>query len=396
MQANEPVNAKFYLSLSGRPGSPVGGLYEVNGLPARKFKKELIRVGSFTHPTTGVEFVVDANRIDGWVDTFAQMTADGERVTLAASHANTVNDSRGFIDDMFREGDSLYGIVECIGEDSLQAASRTNTSIYAEDVFKSGNGKTYPWAIQHVAMTTKPVIPGLKPFEALAASRGDTQPTQVLSLATGADSMAEITAEPVDVNPKDAVRKSFKTMAMKLWDDESLEPPVFIGKVKELRKKLTDVLAKLGDDEEEEPAEGAEDVVPEGVEVADPVVASHDVVPPEHQQAMVGLMADNRRGKLALSVQAGEITPAASKKLEDMFIGKDNAAIVLSLSHDTPDTFDMTLEAVKAQGASVQVGEKSPGQTLALSNPASGDVENPLVAGAKKMKAAADKRRAGK
>ena len=395
MTATAPQNISYYLSFSGEAGSPVGGRYEVNGLPACKFKKELIRVGRFTHPTTGVVFDVSSDTLDKWVVTFAAMSADGIDVPLAASHANTVDESRGYIRDMFREGNSLYGIVECIGEDSLIAAARVNVSIYASNTCVKGNGKSYPWAIQHVAFTNMPVVPGLKPFETLAASSDrDGLTMYTLSLEAGDTAMSDPTLDPAmpEVNPKDAVRKSFKTMMMKLWDDETLDASAFMGKVKELRKKLTDVLVKLGPDELEK--EVPKDVLPEGAEVAPPIVASADVLVKKKPDAtMVGLLADNRRGKLALSVQAGEITPAASKELEAMFIGDKNEAVVLALSQDAPDMFDAMLNAVKAQGPAVKVGEHSPGQTMALSNPANkGDEENLLVANAKKRKAANEKR----
>jgi len=386
-----PKNTGLFLSLDGNLGSPVTGLYEVNGLPARKFKKELIRVGRFTHPANGLEFEVNSDTLDGWVKTFAEMTADGEPVTLAASHANTSGEGRGFVRDLFREEDSLYGIVECIGEDALSAAARTNVSIYAESVFKSGSGKAYPWAIQHVAFTNRPVVPGLKPFEALAASADKhNKTTIILALDTGTETMPEEIAvsDPTvtDVNPKDAVRKSFKAIAMKLWDDETLDIAAFIGKVKELRKKQTDILTKLGDDDPTNDPKPED--VPADAEVAPSIVASNDVVV---DPVMVGLLADNRRSKLALAVQAGEITPAASKELETMFVGEGNTAITLSLSHKTPDMFDATLKAVKAQGPALKIGEQSPGQTLALSNVANAPVENLLVANAEKRAKAAKK-----
>ncbi len=390
MTATHDSKVTYCLSLSSKAGDPIGGRYEVNGLPARKFRKELIRVGKFVHPTTGVEFEVDGNTLDDWVTMFVAMSADGIDVPLTTSHANTVDESRGFIRDMFREGDSLYGIVECIGEDALSAAARTNTSIYATSNCKSGNGKSYPWAIQHVALTNKPVVPGLKPFETIAAS-ADGQPIHILSLAIGDEAMPDPALDAPEVNPKDAVRKSFKAIMMKLWDDESVELPQWVGKVKELRKKQIDVLVKLGPDEEAE-EKPPEETPPAGSEVAPAVVAaSNDPEPSKINPAMVSLLADNRLSKLALSVQAGEITPAASEKLKEMFVGKDNVKVVLALSNDdAPDAFEDTLAAVKAQGPAIKPGENTPGQVLSLSNPANKPAEaNALVANAEKRAKAA-------
>jgi hypothetical protein len=334
---------------------------------------------------------VDGDELDQWVETFHAMAADGERVTLPIRHTAGADPeaNRGFVHDLFREGDSLFGIIEAIGDDALKAVSRSDVSIYAEPEFKSGNGKTYPWAIQHVALTTKPVIPGLAGFEAIAASRDGKSHTLTLSLPSeGASTMPDVTPEVAattvtdEVDPVVSLKKSFKAQAAKLWDDDKLDASGIATAMKDLRKRMLDVLTKLeGMQPKEEPASEAGAVAT--------IAASRDSINP----IMIEQAATIRQMKLDAEVAAGRLTPAASAKLKAAFIGENNKAVALSLSRGVSDGFDDALDACKAQGPAVSLGEKTGQQTLDLSNSLVGKTgENPLLADADMRAARAAKK----
>lgn len=106
---------------------------------------------------------------------------------------------------------------------------------------------------------------------------------------------------------------------------------------------------------------------------------------PKPDPMLLKLAADNRSVKLDQLVTAGKITPAVREKLKGVFIGKDNAALALSLSAGTADEFDAIVAAL-AENNPVKTGEMTGaqvhGDTVTLSDGSKGD--NPLLADAQR------------
>lgn len=107
--------------------------------------------------------------LDHWAMIFSQMKVNGVKVPVPSGHTNDSEKNRGWVEDIFRDGDSLFGIVALVG-DGIRLAGTNDVSIYSQSEYTDGNGNRYQWPILHVALCTDPVVPGLRGFEALAAS----------------------------------------------------------------------------------------------------------------------------------------------------------------------------------------------------------------------------------
>lgn len=69
--------------------------------------------------------------------------------------------------------DALFLDVKFSDEETKKVGLRSNVSIGAPPLFVDGLGRKYTNPLRHLAATSAPVIPGLEPWKALAASFGD-------------------------------------------------------------------------------------------------------------------------------------------------------------------------------------------------------------------------------
>jgi hypothetical protein len=354
----------------------------------------LIRAGKYVKKSQGLEFEVGKSTLKHWADTFAAMLANGVDVTVPIGHTTDAEANRGYVRDMYADGDSLYGIIELVGEDAIDMAGRVNVSINSPPEFTDGKGNTYYRPITHVALTTNPVVPGLKGFEAIAASNGPSR--------EGLDSIVLIfqqdqpmpddsttNAAPVAsdaMDPKAALKKAFRAQILKAIDDETLDYKATLKAVAELLKKQEQVMGKLGDLGTNPPA--TDPAADPNATPAVPVSASLASVDTGMSKMVLSLAAENRKMKLDKVVAAGKLSPAARAKLEAVFIGQDNAALSLELSNGDGSRFDAVLSALM-ENSPVSLGERSRGQTVAMENTLSGSGENPLVKDAERRAKAA-------
>ena len=310
------------------------------GQPVKRFRKELIRSGSY-RTADNVRFAVDDEALDNWVAEFSRMKAAGVKVPVPTSHTTDPESNRGWVVDMFREGDSLVGVIDLVGEDAIKMAGRSDVSLYSPAHLDDGKGNTYKWPITHVALCTDPVIPGLDGFVPLAASLGKT---------------------PVNV-PVFTAHKETPTMALKfdkiqkaLGIEETLteanaEKAIvashsgLIKQVEGLTTQVTTLTADLAKAKKATPGESKpKDVDPE----------------------LLRLSRENHTMRLDGLIAGGRITPAVRDKLVAAFIGDDGAALKLSLSSGTNQIFGLVLDAL-ADNDPVKLGEQTGGQTLSLS-----------------------------
>jgi len=358
------------------------------GQPTRRFRKELIRVGNYVKPDAGLEFSVGPEALDHWAQTFALMLSNGVDVTVPVGHTGDAEANRGYVRDIYREGDSLFGILELVGEDAIALAGRTDVSIYSPPEYTDGKGNHYVRPITHVALTTSPVVSGLRGFEALAASltAGQTSDPFVLVLQQEGTMPDELTpAAPVadsgDIDPRVALKKSFRAQVMKAFDDDALDTRATLDTIKNLLKQMEAVFTKLGGPATPAPTE------------PDPEVPAVVAASLEPNRMMLDLVADNRRLKIDALVTEGFVNQAARDKLIGQFVGSGDT-LAFDLSTQGNAQFDGMIAVIRANGPIVNLGEKTKGQTLALANPLAGDTgKNVLVTGAEKMAEAAAKAR---
>lgn len=309
------------------------------GQPVKRFRKELIRSGSYC-TADDTRFTVDGDALDNWVAEFSRMKAGGVKVPVPAGHTTDPEANRGWVVDMFREGESLVGVIDLVGEDAIKMAGRSDVSLYSPAHLDDGKGNSYKWPITHVALCTDPVIPGLKGFVPLAASLGN-KPVNVpvftdhkeIPVALKFDKLQKALGieEPLtEANAEKAIVASFTGVTQKVSD--------LMGEVKTLKADLA--TAKKATPGEPKP----KDVDPE----------------------LLRLSRENHSMRLEGLVAGGRITPAVRDKLSAAFIGDDGSALKLSLSSGSNKTFDLVLAAL-ADNDPVTLGEKTGGQVLSLS-----------------------------
>jgi hypothetical protein len=328
------------------------------GQPVKRFRKELIRVGTYC-TSDGLEFTVDESSIDNWSAQFSRMCSNGVKVPVPTSHTNDSTANRGWMVDIFREGQSLIGVVDLVGEDAIAMAGRTDVSIFSPAHHTDGKGNTYDWPITHVALCTDPVIPGLDGFVPLAASLGKTPDNVPVFIANKENPVAfkfekiqkalGIEEKLTEANADTAIVASFSGVTDKV--------ATLIGEVKVLKGDLA--------------------------KAKNPAPVEPKPVDPE----LLRLSRENHGMRLDGLVATGRITPAVREKLKGVFIGVDGAVLSLSLSSGTSEQFGLVLDAL-ADNDPVTLGEQTKAQTLALSHKTE-DQTSPLVVDAERRAKAA-------
>lgn len=332
------------------------------GQPVQRFRKELIRTGNFRHPTEGFHFTVTTSDLDNWALQFGRMDSAGVKIPVPTNHTTDPEKNRGWLRGAFREGNSLIGIIDLVGADAIAMAGRSDVSLYSPPEFVDGKNNVYKWPITHVALCTDPVVPGLTGFIPLAASLGSTPvnvpvftdhkeaPSMALNLETLQKALG-IESALTDDNAEAAIVALFTGLTKTLKDS--------VDAVETLTAQLVEAKATK----------------PAGEPAGEPAIAAAREVNPE----LLRLSRENHDLRLNQLVEGGRITPAVRTKLQAAFIGKDGAALKLSLSTGTNEQFGKVLDAL-ADNDPVVLREQTGRQTLELSR--NTDSKSPLVADA--------------
>jgi hypothetical protein len=345
------------LALATSPATPVEAERTQDGQPVRRFRKELLRVGEYTHPGTGQKFSVSREGIGRMAETFRRYTAAGNKAPLPIGHENWEDPerNRGWAIDAFAEGDSLVGIVELVG-DGIKLAGTSDVSIYAEPSFTDSKGNSYEWVIRHVALCTDPVILGLDGFVPLAASQ-NSQPVQVPVLKlSGGSPMPDPTTpnpSPAGADPAEAVVQAICDKVITLVKDKAKTAQEKKAAFGDMMKQLEKALGVFDSMSQPEPKPAA-DAPP-----AEPVAASQSVSP-----VMLQLAGENRQMKIDRLVSAGKITPAVAADLKAGWT--QGQALSLSLSESGCKQFDALVAALDKNEPVLSFKEKTGPQSRAV------------------------------
>lgn len=289
------LSSSKYLITPQTPAKPAGSLgLDAAGQPTRQFIKEICRVGTFT--VDGRKATITADDLDRYVSAFARMKSAGCKVPVPSGHTFSADKNRGWVQDIYREGDVLVGRLELVGEDAIAMAGRNDVSVYIESDFKDGDGTAYGEAITHVALTPHPVVNKLGPFVKLAASR-----------AGEAEREVEVLTLEKRMNWSN-IAKAFGFADGELTDETA-------------EAKLVERAGKL--------------------KPADDKAMSRDKPDPQ----VLSLSARVRKGEIARLKEAGKINGPTADKLAETFIGSGNVALSRDLSL-TPETPDAVFDAV--------------------------------------------------
>ena len=320
----------------GIPGGfdPAGEPYkDGNGQPCQKYVKELIRVGEFFKAETDQKFVVTSAKLDHWVDTFEDYTANGNKVPVPNGHdfQGDPDRNRGYCLGMFRNENSLFGVLELVGEDALKAASRADVSIYAPKHFEDGERHSYDWPIRHIALTTDPVINRLGSFIPVAhekiAAGNDKGPKKVslYKLTNGADKMDwKKLAKQLGIEDKELTEENAGELIL-----------AHVGSVVEAKVK--------------EAKEGVDEKVKKAVDEAKvEFVASHNKTKTKPEPWAIKAIRKGREADIQTLVLGRHITPGCAAGLKKRHTSDE--AIALSHQGDD-DEFDNWVEDLKKNDA---------------------------------------------
>lgn len=300
----------FAVALAGDVMSPVGSLTTNDeDKPTRRFRKDAVKVGTYSHPTDGWTEKFNTGRMDRWCSTFKKMRDAGVDVEFFADHGtpgDRVEKVRGYIEDMYRDGDDLMVVVEMTGDDGMKIAESCRNVSVELDEFTDAKGNDYGEAIVAVVACEKPVVPGQRPFERIAASRTGSKPNRKIPILT----LAADPPEETDMTPLlEAIGKLVG--ADDITEDNAIEKMLAFGtshteqgtEVTTLKGQLADLETKAGKGKM-----------------------------PEVDEDAIEDMAEAREAELDGLVTAGKITPAVRTKIAAALIGEPGKRRALGLS----------------------------------------------------------------
>jgi hypothetical protein len=138
--------------------------FELPGKPVR-FKKELIRIGTYPHPSDPEKsFVVDERRLADWMTAFESSQT---KIWVPHRHSMDTRDNAGWVEKLFMENDALWAILRITDPataESIRQGSIADISLGIEFNFTDSSGTTWPEFIRHVALTLDPYITAQGPF----------------------------------------------------------------------------------------------------------------------------------------------------------------------------------------------------------------------------------------
>lgn len=294
---------------------------QVQGEGGRPFVKEIITTGRFVQDSDGIEFEVSQDTLEHWVTTFRAMRDNGVKVPMPDSH-DTFGDAAhnmGFVTDLFVEDESLMAVCELIGPEAEDLARRNDVSIGVPADLVDGKGVRYERPIEHLAFTPTPLIPGLKVFIPIAASRQkrmEEMDWKKLAEALGLEELDEKNAHEQIVvafaKNKDAFTQSME-------------------KLQEEKKLLEAKLEK----------------------------------PPSVEPLVLELTRQARETQLDQLVSDGHVTPVVRDDLHTIFLGKDGTRLQASIATKSHNVFGEVIDALRKNDP-VELGEKTGVQSLRL------------------------------
>lgn len=343
------TDATVYQMPETRP-IPGGAVALADATKRQPFLKEAVRCGQWVDGN-GNKTPIDSARLAHWAETFRQMKAAGVSVPLMSDHTFEAEKTRGVVDDLYMgtspvDGQPcLYARFTAIGEDAITEVARNDVSILADD-FTDGTGKKWPDAIQHIALTPIPVVPGQSGPVPVIASRGG-KAVRVVRF-----SRAQETSE---MN----WTKLAAALSLTGLTDETAEAAILarVGELTKLPDTVKDLETK--------------------------VTALSRNQPPKPDSDTLDMAAETTVARLSLMVEKGTISKEQADKLSPMICGdkpENRPAVMLSRSASTAaglpgnkafgqvilDIFDMNAARKPATGSTT-------GRQVALSREGGGD-----------------------
>jgi len=353
--ARKPDIAGFIVGYAGAAAVPAGPATVVDQEPRRRYVKDLIRAGKFVKSDGDggtIDMTVTPGMLAHWAEQFSAMKAAGVKIPMPVGHTSDAEANRGYVLDMWVEGDALMGTVELVGEDGIKLASRAEVSIYSPSVVVAGE-KQYPRAIEHVAIVTDPVIPDQGGFVAIAASRGGgSVKVPVYRMARAEDD-----------DSKEPNVEHWKQLAAALGvnlpadADEAKAVELCLGRAKA-------VMASRAEAEKDKTALAAARGKIAELEKGTAPAAPHPQV--------IKLSRENRTMKIDGLVKAARITAPVRDRILPALMPKDDGEFARTLSAETDALIDTVIAAL-GENDPVELAKVKTGPQFAASRTAPGD-----------------------
>ena len=316
------------------------------------------------------ELAITPELMAHWVETFHEMKQNGVRVPMPIGHTSEPDRKRGQMEDLRIEenpnrhgGKSLYAYVSFNDPSAAKQFQHSNVSLFMPPRQFDGHGRRYIRPIKHLAITDYPVIPGLEPFQQVAASFDRKFKNAFeLSLAEDTEMTWSDVANELGIDiPEDADDDVAKQAVMEAFnaDDDGDEDSTDSGDEDELNE--THVSDMDGDEDEEASFEVPDDEfgADDGGDLVDdegddemrtqgaPPAMSYDPAP--IPLSLVRREAKNRVDELQSLVKARKIAPAVAKALAKKYCAEEHVGVALSLEPSlggAGDDFDDVVAAL--------------------------------------------------
>ncbi|MGR3310223.1 MAG: hypothetical protein ACUZ77_05545 [Candidatus Brocadiales bacterium] len=161
------------------------------------FQKELIRTGTWGPPGKEWTLKVTKDRIDGWIKAFDSMKRKGIKVPVPYDHTFDSKRNAGFVEKLWRENNRLLAEIEIPLDEDIERIGTTikDVSVGIIPDFIDGKGNEFGEVIEHVALTTFPVVPSKDNFEKIAAGADTNREIITLSFLDEGNNLIEGEAE---------------------------------------------------------------------------------------------------------------------------------------------------------------------------------------------------------
>jgi hypothetical protein len=288
----------------------------------QRFKKDLLKVGDYTHPTEGWELKVTPEKLQQYKLAYEKMQKNGVDVEATKNHSHLAEDVLGKLVDGMTIGPdddgklTLWGIHEIRGEDSIELAQKCpRVSVEIDKDFVDGKGNHYGEAITKVSIVQKPVVSGqgdFIPVKKAASMYGAADSIPVLCMSS------ETNFNFGDNNMDNEFLKKIG-MACGIKEGELTEANAV--------EKLGSIFKKLNDKIEEQDREMKKR------KKSDEGNGSNDNEKSLSENVnLQETIASTGEKQLSLLVGGGKLTPAVAKKLGGILIGESGGRNIKMLS----------------------------------------------------------------
>jgi hypothetical protein len=141
----------------------------------RRFMKDVLRVGSWVHPTTGQKIDFDRPELERLARDTNEWIALGNKVYFPDGHTSSALANLGTWSSFAVDGDVLRALVDVADDEAARKVGKTITDVSPaiEPNVRASTGQSFKSVIIHVAATPEPVIPGQANFVRLARTSQD-------------------------------------------------------------------------------------------------------------------------------------------------------------------------------------------------------------------------------